>query len=351
MKELWSKRCRSLVPYVPGEQPRDRQFIKLNTNENPYPPSPAAVAAIAKEAASLRLYPDPTCAALRRALAEDLGVSPEQVFVGNGSDEVLALAFQAFFDPDRPIRFADVTYSFYPVFAALCGLTWEEVPLNGDFTLPLAPFLAPSGGVVVANPNAPTGLTLPLAEVEAILAADPARVVIVDEAYVDFGGVSALPLLEKFENLLIVRTFSKSRSLAGLRVGFALGRRDLIAALETVKDSFNSYPVDRLAQAGALAAVEDRVYFQETAARIVAARDSAAQALRSLGFRVTDSAANFLFISHPRVPARTLQENLRERGILVRWWDKPRIDNYLRVSVGTEEDMAALTAALAELVR
>ncbi len=351
MKELWSKRCRELTPYTPGEQPKDRKFIKLNTNENPYPPSPMAVKAI-KEAvdASLRLYPDPACTQLREAIAQCLDVEADQVFVGNGSDEVLSLSFAAFFDPDRPIRFADITYSFYPVFADFYGIPYQEVPLDDSFALPAAPFLEPCGGVVVANPNAPTGREVDFGDLRSIIEADPGRVVIVDEAYIDFGARSAVELVRAYPNLLVVRTLSKGRSLAGLRVGYAVGDTGLITALNTVKDSFNSYPVDRLAQAGAMGAILDEEYFRCTSNKIMNTRAGAANGLRSLGFKVCDSASNFLFVTHESVPAKTLLDGLRDRGILVRWWDKPRIDNYLRITVGTDEEMHTLCAALGEII-
>lgn len=354
MKELWSRRCRGLTPYTPGEQPKDGgRYIKLNTNENPYPPSPAAVKAIREAAAdgSLRLYPDPTCAQLRQVIAQSLDVKPEQVFVGNGSDEVLSLAFPAFFDPERPIRFADVTYSFYPVFADFYGIPYEEIPLDENFSLPVEPFLEPCGGVILANPNAPTGRELDETGLRAIIEAHSDRVVLVDEAYIDFGAHSAVKLVSRYPNLLVVRTLSKGRSLAGLRVGFAIGNEGLIAALNTVKDSFNSYPVDRLAQAGAIGAMEDMAYFQCAANKIITTRAHTANELKRMGFHVCDSAANFLFVSHDKVPAKTLLDGLRTRGILVRWWDKPRISNYLRITIGTEEEMKTLCAVLRELLR
>lgn len=350
MKKLWSQRCRKLTPYVPGEQPQGHRFIKLNTNENPYPPSRMVLKAIQDSAGDLRLYPDPACLALREVLSQSQGVRPEQIFVGNGSDEVLSLAFAAFFDPERPIRFADITYSFYPVFASFYGLRYEEVPLDENFTLPVKPFLEPCGGVVIANPNAPTGREMEFCDLRAIIEADPGRVVIVDEAYVDFGARSTVELIGRCPNLLVVRTFSKSSSLAGLRVGYAMGDENLIAALNTVKDSFNSYPVDRLAQAGAIAAIRDQDYFRATVNKINSTRTCTANALRDMGFTVCDSAANFLFVSHEKVPARTLLDGLRERGILVRWWDKPRIRNYLRVTIGGEEDMRSLCLALEEVI-
>ena len=351
MKKHWSQRIRDMIPYVPGEQPRDRQFIKLNTNENPYPPSPKALEALRAAAGdSLRLYPDPECTELRAAIAAAHGLSPEQVFPGNGSDEVLAFCFQAFFDPDRPVRFADITYTFYAVYASYFGLTPELVPLAEDFTLPVADLLAPGcGGVVLANPNAPTGLAVKLADIRRILEAHRDQVVLVDEAYIDFGGASADVLVPEYDNLVVVRTLSKGHALAGLRVGYALAQPDLIAALRCVRDSINSYTVDRAAQAAAAASLRDAAYFQGRAAQVGRTRQGTALALRGLGFAGTDSQANFLFVRHPQVPAKTLLDGLRERGILVRWFDRPRIRDYLRITVGTDGEMDALTAALKEL--
>ena len=351
MKRYWSRRIRDMVPYVPGEQPRDRQFIKLNTNENPYPPSPKALEALRAAAGdSLRLYPDPECIELRTAAAAVHGLSPEQVFPGNGSDEVLAFCFQAFFDPDRPVRFADITYTFYAVYARYFGLPVELVPLAEDFTLPVEDFLPPGcGGVVVANPNAPTGLAVELAGIRRILEAHRDQVVLVDEAYIDFGGASADALVGEYDNLVVVRTLSKGHALAGLRVGYALACPELIAALRCVRDSINSYTVDRAAQAAAAASIADTAYFQERTAQVVRTRDQTALALRDMGFTVTDSQANFLFVRHPEVPAKVLLDGLRERGILVRWFDRPRIRDCLRITVGADGEMSALTAALKEL--
>jgi histidinol-phosphate aminotransferase len=350
MKELWSKRCRALTPYVAGEQPKAGKWIKLNTNENPYPPSPMALRAIKEAMEDLRLYPDPTCTKVREAVGQSLGVKPEQVFVGNGSDEVLALAFQAFFDPEEPIRFADITYSFYPVFADFYGLSYVEIPLDENFGLHVDSFLQPGGGIVIANPNAPTSREVDFCDLRAIVQANAHRVVIVDEAYIDFGTRSAVELVDRYPNLLVVRTLSKGRSLAGLRVGYAVGNEDLIAALNTVKDSFNSYPVDRLAQAGAVGAIQDGDYFRATSNKILNTRGQAANTLRAMGFQICDSASNFLFVTHEKVPAKVLLDGLRERHILVRWWDKPRISNYLRITIGTEEDMKALYQALKEII-
>ena len=351
MKEYWSKRARDLVPYTPGEQPRQRNWIKLNTNENPYPPSQKALAAIRAAAGeTLRLYPDPECTSLREALAATFDLKPAQVFVGNGSDEVLALCFQAFFDPERTILFPDVTYSFYPVFADLYGLSYREVPLDERFGLPLESFVGDNGGVVIANPNAPTGRAVSLCDIRTLLEGNPESVVIVDEAYVDFGAQSAVPLIDSYPNLVVVQTMSKSRALAGLRVGFVLGNENLIAALNSVKNSFNSYTLDRLALAGAEGALRDGDYLRAITMKISSTRDWAADRLKRMGFEVSDSAANFLFISHPDIPAKVLLDGLREWGILVRWWDKPRISNYLRITVGTDQEMEALCQALTQMI-
>ncbi|WP_294510341.1 histidinol-phosphate transaminase [uncultured Intestinimonas sp.] len=351
MKKYWSRRIRDMVPYVPGEQPKDRVFIKLNTNENPYPPSPKALEAL-REAADdrLRLYPDPECAQLRTTIAAVHGLTPEQVFPGNGSDEVLAFCFQAFFDPDRPVCFADITYTFYAVYAEYFGLNPRLIPLGEDFSLPVVPFCTGnSGGVVVANPNAPTGLEVSREDLIRILESNPQAVVLVDEAYIDFGGTSADTLVNRYDNLVVVRTLSKGRGLAGMRVGYALGHPDLMAALRCVRDSINSYTVDRCAQAAAAASIADEAYFEAQAAKVSATRDRSAAQLRELGFTVTDSKANFLFVHHPKVAAKTLLDGLRQRGILVRWFDRPRISDHLRISVGTDEEMDALYQAMKEL--
>lgn len=350
MNRYWSGRIRDIVPYTPGEQPRDRQFIKLNTNECPYPPSPRAVEAIREAAGdSLRLYPDPECGALRAAIARREGLEPDQVFCGNGSDEILAFAFQAFFGPDREVVFPKVTYSFYPVYTDFFGLKRREVPMAPDFSDPIDLLCGNNGGVVLANPNAPTGIAVGLDTVEELLKANPDVVVIVDEAYVDFGADSAVGLIDRYPNLLVVQTTSKSRALAGLRVGWAMGDAGLIAGLRCVRDSINSYTVDRLAQAGAAAAIADEDYFQSIRRRVMDTRAWTGWNLEGLGFRVLPSRANFVFASHPGHSGRELLDGLRERGILVRWWDKPEIRDWLRISIGTDRDMEELVSALAEL--
>ncbi len=351
MNRYWSRRIQTIVPYIPGEQPKDRQFIKLNTNECPYPPSPKALEAIKKAAGdTLRLYPDPECVELRSTIAEREGLDLGQVFCGNGSDEILAFAFQAFFDSDREVVFPKITYSFYPVYTDFFGLKRREVPMNPDFSDPINLLCGRSGGVVLANPNAPTGIAVGLDTVEQLLQANPDVVVIVDEAYVDFGADSAVKLIDRYPNLLVVQTASKSRALAGLRVGWAMGDVGLIDGLRCVRDSVNSYTVDRLAQAGAAAAIRDESYFQSIRRRVIATREWVEKALKEKGFTVLPSQANFVFASHPSHPGKELLEGLRMRGVLVRWWDKPDIKDWLRIRIGTDEEMAALMAALDEIL-
>lgn len=350
MKEFWSKRVRDMVPYTPGEQPRDRQFIKLNTNENPYPPAPGVAQAVSAAVDSLRLYPDPECLALRQAIAQAVGLRPEQVFCGNGSDEVLSFAFQAFFDKDKAITFPDITYSFYEVYVKYLDLTACTVPLNEDFSLPLERFCQNrGGGVVIANPNAPTGQAVSAQELRRVVEANPDQVVLIDEAYVDFGAESMARWVDTYPNLLVVQTTSKSRSLAGLRVGWALGSENLMAALRCVRDSINSYTVDRLAQAAAVAALADEAYFEKTYRQIMETRERTWKRLRDMGFDVAQSKANFLFVRHPAIPGKALFDALRARGVLVRRWDLPRIQDHLRISIGTEEEMDALCRVLGEL--
>lgn len=349
---FWSPVVGSLVPYVPGEQPRIPNLVKLNTNENPYPPSPHAIAAIhAAAAQGLELYPDPHAQALREAVAAHHGFDAGRVFAGNGSDEVLAHAFFAFFQHGAPLVMPDVTYSFYKVYCQLYGIAVDTVPLDEGLRVDLDAMVrrasAGSAGVVIANPNAPTGMALPLEAMERLLRACPQRVVLVDEAYVDFGAASAVALIDRHSNLLVVHTLSKSRSLAGLRVGVAIGQRHLIEALERVKDSFNSYPLGRLALAGAVAAYGDRAYFEQTRRAVMQSRDGLAGQLEDLGFEVLPSQANFVFVRHPARDAAQLAAALRERGVLVRHFSRPeRIAQYLRISVGTPEQCDALVQAL-----
>ncbi len=346
----WSALAKGISPYVPGEQPRIPHLIKLNTNENPYPPSPKVILAVQGAAdASLRLYPDPESQALRAAIAKRHGVKPEQVFVGNGSDEVLALAFLAYFDRDEPFRMPDITYSFYPVYAQLFGMAAETVPLEDDFSLPVEKLSGGTGGVIFANPNAPTSLAIGLDDVRAI-ASSTEGAAIVDEAYVEFGAQSAIALLSDCPNLVVVRTFSKSHALAGLRVGYAIASPDLIEALNRVKNSFNSYPLDRVAQAAATASIEDEHYCQNVLLAIVKTRESFLPRLEALGFTCLPSKANFLFAAHKTHAAARLQKSLREHGVLVRHFNAPRIDNFLRITVGTDDEMERLVFSLQDIL-
>ncbi|MBO6855413.1 histidinol-phosphate transaminase [Roseibium sp.] len=351
MSRFWSPIVSKLVPYTPGEQPKDRSFIKLNTNEHPYGPSPIALGAIrAATEDSLRLYPDPSAGALRATIGASFGLGVDHVFAGNGSDEVLAHAFHGFFSGKDKLLFPDITYSFYKTYCELYGISHRSVPLDDDFRIDPASLGGPCGGIVLANPNAPTGIALDLAAVRSVLERNPNVVVLVDEAYVDFGAESAARLVPEFDNLLVVQTFSKSRGLAGLRVGFALGQPHLIEGLQRIKDSFNSYPLDRLALAGAEASWQDTAWFEETRRLVITERHRMAEGLRSLGFNVLPSAANFLFVSHETRAARDLLTGLRDEGILVRHFNKDRIDNWLRISIGTEEEGEALLKVMAGLV-
>jgi histidinol-phosphate aminotransferase len=354
MSAFWSDVVKGLTPYVPGEQPKLANLIKLNTNENPYGPSPRVLAAIREEVDdSLRLYPDPNAELLKTAIARHHAIAPRNVFVGNGSDEILAHVFLGLLKHAKPILFPDITYSFYPVYCGLYQVAYETVPLAADFSIRVADYIRPVGGIggiIFPNPNAPTGRLLTLAEIEQLLAANTASVVVIDEAYVDFGGESAIPLTRRYPNLLVVQTLSKSRSLAGLRVGFAVGDTALIEALERVKNSFNSYPLDRLAIVGGVAAIEDNTYFQQTCAAVIRSRQWLMDKLAALGFDVLPSAANFIFARHPQHDAEKSALALRQRGIVVRHFKLPRIEQFLRITIGTDEQCAALVSALKEIV-
>ncbi len=351
MSRYWSDVVGTLTPYVPGEQPQAGKLVKLNTNECPYPPSPLVMQAIHSVSAdALRLYPDPESVALRRAIAARNGIPPEQVFVGNGSDEVLALVFMALLKHRLPLYFPDISYSFYPVWADLFGIECIRVPVANDFSIDPDAYPAANGGVIIPNPNAPTGMLMRPAAIRRLLERSAQSVVVIDEAYIDFGGDSATSMINEFDNLLVVQTLSKSRALAGLRVGFAMGNEDLIEALGRVKNSFNSYPLDVISQRAALASFQDEDHFQQNCRRVINSRDSLCSELAKLGFEVLPSGANFVFATHPVIEARQLFSKLREKGIVVRYFDKPRIDNYLRISIGTEEDNAALVIALRELL-
>jgi histidinol-phosphate aminotransferase len=348
----WENNIRRAIPYVAGEQPREPRVIKLNTNECPYPPAPSvAQAAASLNSNELLLYPDPDSRILTDELASYYGVNPSQIFVGVGSDDVLSMAFQTFFHGEKPILFPDVTYSFYDVWAKLYRIPYETIPLTSEWTINPKSYHRPNGGIIFPNPNAPTGLILPIDGVEDIIRANQDVVVIVDEAYVDFGGVSVLPLLSKYENLLVVGTFSKSRSLAGLRVGFAIGNDKLIQYLQDVKFSVNSYTMNLPSQVMGAASLKDETYFQETVGKVVATREYTKEILKTLDFDVPDCKGNFLFVTHKYIPAKDIFETLRANRIYVRYWNKPRIDNYLRITIGTPEEMKALTDFLEKYIK
>lgn len=351
MSRFWSPLTHDLKPYVPGEQPRMAGLVKLNTNESPFGPSPRALDAVRNEASdALRLYPDPQALALRTKLAAYHGVAPEQVFVGNGSDEVLAHTFAALLKHDAPLLFPDITYSFYTVYCRLFGIAYEAVPLDDAMRISLADYRRPAGAIIIPNPNAPTGVALSRAEIATLLADHPDAPVVIDEAYVDFGAESAIPLVASHPNLLVVQTMSKSRALAGLRIGYAIGNADLIEALTRVKDSFNSYPLGRPAQAGAIASLEDDAYFRHSVARVIDGRRRMNEGLARLGFDILPSAANFVFARHPGHDGAALAAALRQRAVIVRHFAAPRISDYLRITVGNDEQIERLLAALAEIL-
>jgi histidinol-phosphate aminotransferase len=355
LSRYWSDIVYRLTPYVPGEQPALAHPVKLNTNENPYPPSPRVLEAIRHElgdsAESLRRYPDPTARKLRETVAAHHGIRAEQVFAGNGSDEVLALTFQALLKHDKPILFPDITYSFYPTYARLFEVDYQTIPVDDAFAIRVDDYALPNGGVLLPNPNAPTGHPLPLHEIERLVAWHSESVVVIDEAYVDFGAQSAVPLIDRYPNLLVVQTVSKSRSLAGMRVGFAFGNPALIEALTRVKDSFNSYPLDRLAQVAAIAAYQDDNWFRDTCAKVIASRERLSAGLTALGFNVVPSGANFVFARQEGYDAATLAARLRDKEIFVRRFKAPRVDQHLRISIGTDAECDALLEALQDVVR
>lgn len=351
---FWSPEVRELEPYVPGEQPKIQNLLKLNTNENPYPPSPKVVdavqAVLAHQADALRLYPDPDATVLKQAIAKQQNVDVSQVFVGNGSDEVLAHIFKAFFIQQKPILYPDITYSFYPVYSQFFGVQTKQIPLNEKFEIDISDYEQENGGIIITNPNAPTSIALGLNKIEKVLKANPNRVIVIDEAYVDFGAESAVDLVSRYENLVVCQTTSKSRSLAGLRVGFAIAQAHLIAALEAVKNSFNSYPIDRFAIAAAVASFEDQDYFQEQCEKVIVSREKLVANLTELGFNVLPSKANFIFATHSLHDAAQLAEKLREQGIIVRYFNKPRINQFLRITIGTDEQNQRLVDTLKMLI-
>ncbi|RRJ82981.1 histidinol-phosphate transaminase [Aestuariirhabdus litorea] len=351
MSRFWSAKVHDLTPYVPGEQPQDQVYIKLNTNESPYGPSPKAISAMQAACDDrLRLYPDPQGLALKESIARLYGLSSDQVFVGNGSDEVLAFSFQGFFKQDKPLLFPDISYSFYPVYCELYDIEARTLPLDSEFAIDLDQYPQENGGIIFPNPNAPTGRALSLDAIAALLERNRDSVVVVDEAYIDFGGDSAASLIPRFDNLLVIQTLSKSRALAGIRVGFALGNRELIEGLERIKNSFNSYPLDRPALAGATAAIEDREHFESSCRKVIATREWCSTALSQMGFEVIPSKANFVFASHPRHSAAELYQQLKEGGILVRYFNKARINNHLRITIGTDSEMQQLITRLEALL-
>jgi len=357
MNKFWSARTHELDPYTPGEQPQDQQYIKLNTNENPYPPSPLAIAAMQEASGeSMRLYSDPNASELKQAIANFYGVEFNQVFVGNSSDEVLAHAFAGILKHEKPLLFPDISYSFYPSYCKLFDIKPNKIPLADDFTIKTDDYLnaEENGAIVFPNPNAPTGIALSLGEIETIVKANPNSPVLIDEAYVDFGADTAIALINQYPNLLVVQTFSKARSLAGLRVGFAVGNADLIEALERVKNSFNAYPLDRAAIAGGAAAMEDKAHFEESSKKIIITRERTTEALTALGFEVLPSKANFVFAkpdqSKTNKNAKALYLELKDKGILVRYFNKPRISEYLRITIGTDTEMDVLLDKLSSIL-
>jgi histidinol-phosphate aminotransferase len=351
MSKFWSSIVHQLDPYTPGEQPKGNNLVKLNTNENPYGPSPKALAAIeAYTGDRLRLYPDPNSTDLKKSIADYYGIDINQVFVGNGSDEVLAHVFQGLFQQSSPLLFPDITYSFYTAFCGLYKIDYELIPLDTDLTINISDYVRKNGGIIFPNPNAPTGCLLALNEIESLLKANTESVVVVDEAYIDFGGESAVTLVNHFPNLLVTQTLSKSRSLAGLRIGLAVGHPDLIEALDRVKDSFNSYPLDSLAIVAGVAAFSDVDYFKSTCERVIQSRVSMARDLTEMGFNVTPSAANFLLVKHEAYDGITLARGLRKQGVIIRHFHQDRIAQYLRITIGSEQDNQRLLMTLKSLI-
>lgn len=351
MGRFWSKLVNELTPYVPGEQPKTDKLIKLNTNENPYAPSPKAIKAMQAAAnEKLRLYPDPESSDLKACLADYYDVKPQQVFIGNGSDEVLAHCFQALLKQDKPLLFPDITYSFYTVYSGLYQIEYQQIPLSDDFSINLNDYQQANGGVIFPNPNAPTGKLLELSSIENYLKKNTESVVVVDEAYIDFGGQTAITLVDKYANLLVIQTLSKSRSLAGLRVGFAIGDANLIEALDRVKNSFNSYPMDRFSTVGAIAAFNDEKYFSEQCQKIINSRSWLNEQLLAMNFTLIPSATNFVFVKHESIQAEEIAKKLREQKIIIRHFKQARIDNYLRITVGKQEECESLVEVLKKIV-
>lgn len=352
MNDLWKKNLRDIEPYVPGEQSKDRDIVKINANENPYPPSPKAVEALKNfDTDRLKFYPQANATTLKQAIADFYDVKAENVFVGNGSDDVLALAFQAFFNGDKPIAYPDITYSFYPVWCRLLGIEYVNYPLDENFRINVKDYKAENGGVVIPNPNAPTSIGEGREFVEKLMEYNRDSVVIIDEAYCDFGGVSSVPLISKYENLLVTGTFSKSRSLAGMRIGFAIGSKTLIDTLEAVKNSYNSYTVDALSIAMGIEAMKDVEYFDETISKIIATRTRVTEELRLLGFEVLDSQTNFIMATHEGYNMKEMFEYLKENKIFIRYFNQPRINKYVRITIGTDEEMDKFLNGVKNFIR
>lgn len=351
MSKYWNENVKGIEPYVPGEQPKDKKYIKLNTNENPYPPSEKVIKAI-KNAANedLKLYPDPTCSDLIKEIAAYYGVNNDEVFIGNGSDEILAFIFMTYFEKGKTVLFPDISYTFYKVYAELFKLDYEMVKLDDDFNIPLDELKKKNGGVILPNPNAPTGKFINPSELKKVVEANKDSVVIIDEAYVDFGGESMVPLTKEYPNLLVVQTFSKSRALAGLRVGFAIGNKELIEGLNRIKNSMNSYTIDRIALAGAKAAIEDETYFKKITKSIIETREIYTVKMKELGFKVLESKSNFIFVKHKELKGEYIYKKLKEKGVLVRYFGKERIEDYLRITIGTNKEMEKLIEKLKEII-
>lgn len=351
MSKYWNDHVKTLEPYVPGEQPKDKKYIKLNTNENPYGPSKRVIEAIEKASnEELKLYPDPTCSDLNKEIAKYYGLNENEVFIGNGSDEILAFSFMTFFQKGRKVLFPDVSYTFYNVYAEMFNLDYELIKLDNDFNIPLEDFNRHNGGIIFPNPNAPTGKYIEPNEIIKVIEKNTDSVVIVDEAYVDFGGQSMVDYVKNYPNLLVIQTFSKSRSLAGLRVGFAMGNKELIEGLNRVKNSFNSYTIDRLALIGAREAIKDENYFKDTINKIIKTREETIIKLKDLNFKVLDSKANFIFAKHNKVKGKYLYEELKNNGVLVRHFNKDRIEDFLRITIGTDEEMNILIEKLKKIL-
>ena len=351
MSKFWNEKIKMIAPYVPGEQPKDKKYIKLNTNENPYPPSDKVINKIkTMKLEDLKLYPDPDVSALSEIIAEYFSVNKNQIFIGNGSDEILAFIFMTFFNAGDKVYYPDITYSFYPVYSDLFNLKEVKIPLTDDFKIEISKYFGLDGHIIIANPNAPTSIALKLSEIEEIVKNNPNQLVVIDEAYVDFGAESAISLVNKYDNILVVQTFSKSRSLAGMRLGYSIGSENIIEGLNRLKFSFNSYTIDRISIEAGIESFKDDEYFRKGNEKIIETRKKTAEKLKKMDFIVLDSSANFIFISHKRIYAQDLYKTLKDKGVLVRYFSKDRIDNYLRVTIGTDEEMEVFIEKLKEII-